>query len=465
MAMTVTLRGRVFTDHFGISVDIPLIVTNSGPMLALAEYFIFHALDRSLAWMYKVCRSVTLFLDYLEFFPYSRTSGHKVFQNFALRLVTGTFDKATGLDPIGLCWHPRRRNDVSQIVCHLSDFFNWIEEEKHINFGLNPEIEASAFDNRIRVIANNYVRSKSFLGHLWQNPLKEKRRFVMIPRPPNVQLHEPPAFPEDHFIKLITNGFKSNTPTGLRDILITLLLNCAGFRVSEPFHLYVTDVVRDPSTDSAVVRIHHPIEGNAPEDWFDERGNVRRGNRAAYLTERWGMSPRSNSHNSLHAGWKGGSHDGKYYKEAYWFPPSAGQLFMNAWNAYMLVIAPIERNHPFAFINLSRGSIGAPYTLPQYHKAHRVACSRIGLTYIKSDGTTPHGHRHAYGRRLSLGKVDELFIKRFMHHSSIESQKVYTQPSSSEVALIVSQAIKNISTAGKDLMIKQLDDLHFHTNI
>jgi site-specific recombinase XerD len=379
--------------------------------------------------------------------------------------VTGTFDKATGFDSIGLCWHPRRRNDVAQIISHLSDFFDWLEEEKHINLGLNPEIKASVFDRHIRTLANNYARSKSFLGHLWQNPSQEKRRFVRIPPLPNVQLSEPPAFPEDRFISLITYGFKPNTPTGLRDILITLLLNCAGFRVSEPFHLYVTDVVRDPTTDSAIVRIHHPIEGNAPEDWFDERGNVRRGNRAAYLAERWGMTPRSSSYDSLHSGWKGGSHDGKYYKEAYWFPPSAGRLFMDAWTAYMLVIASIERNHPFAFINLTRGHIGEPYKLSQYHKAHKIACTRIGLTHIKSDGTTPHGHRHAYGRRLSMGNVDELFIKRFMHHSSIESQKVYTQPSSSEIATIVSQAIKTLSTTGNDKIIKEIDDLYINSII
>lgn len=460
--MSVTLRGRVLTDQLGVSIDIPVIVTDSGPLMVLAEYFTFHALDRSLAWMYKVCRSVKLFLDYWDYFP-SSEPGHMVFQNFALRLITGTFDKTTGLDAIGLCWHPRRRSDVSQIICHLSNFFDWIEEEKHIKLGVNPKIKISGFDKRIRNVANHYVRSKSFLGHLWQNPSPESSRFVRIPRSPNVQLSEPPSFPEDQFLRLITSGFKPHTATGLRDILITLLLNCAGFRISEPFHLYVTDVVRDPSSDSAIVRIHHPSEGNAPTDWFDARGNVRRGNRAAYLAERWGKVPRSARLDSLHAGWKGGSHDGKYYKEAYWFPPSAGRLFMNAWTAYMAVIATIERHHPFAFINLTRGSIGAPYTLPQFHKAHRVACARIGLTHIKSDGTTPHGHRHAYGRRLSLGMVDELFIKRFMHHSSVESQKVYTQPSSSEVAAIVSQAIEKLSTVGKDKMIKDLDNLLFNT--
>lgn len=64
-------------------------------------------------------------------------------------------------------------------------------------------------------------------------------------------------------------------------MLITLLLHGAGFRESEPFHLYISDVFPDPSNPSqAKVLIHHPSHGGAPADWRDEKGKPRKGNRA-----------------------------------------------------------------------------------------------------------------------------------------------------------------------------------------
>jgi integrase len=92
----------------------------------------------------------------------------------------------------------------------------------------------------------------------------------------------------------------------------------------------------------------------------------------------------------------------------------------------------IERNHPFAFINLARAPVGAMYTLTQYNKAHALACTRIGLTVSKALGTTPHGHRHAYARRLCSAGVDKNLIRRFMHHASLESQDIYTQSTTLE---------------------------------
>jgi integrase len=210
-------------------------------------------------------------------------------------------------------------------------------------------------------------------------------------------------------------------------MLITLLLNGAGFRESEPFHLYVEDVVPDPQNpDQAIVRIHHPRYGTAPEGWKTPDGKP--GNRAAYLAHRFALSPRTELMDRRHAGWKGGTHDGTYYKQAYWFLPEYGEWFLAIWDRYLKQIARFNRPHPFAFINLNHDPKGAMYTLTQYNRAHAAACARIGLVVGKALGTTPHGHRHAYGRRLSQAGVDKALIRRCMHHASLESQEVYTQP-------------------------------------
>ena len=64
-----------------------------------------------------------------------------------------------------------------------------------------------------------------------------------------------------------------------------------------------------------------------------------------------------------------------------------------------------------------------------HRKSHAKAVRKIGLEVAKDLGTTPHGHRHAYGQRLRNAGLNELIIRKCMHHNSIESQEVYTQPS------------------------------------
>jgi integrase len=73
------------------------------------------------------------------------------------------------------------------------------------------------------------------------------------------------------------------------------------------------------------------------------------------------------------------------------------------------------------------------YSMAHFVKAHARACERIGLTVSKGLGTTPHGHRHAYGRRLVAGGFSQDLIRRFMHHANLESQVVYTTPTSREI--------------------------------
>jgi len=111
---------------------------------------------------------------------------------------------------------------------------------------------------------------------------------------------------------------------------------------------------------------------------------------------------------------------------------------LQLWYRYLEQVAYIERSHPFAFINLQREPIGGMYALAQYNKAHATACERIGLTVSKALGTTPHGHRHAYGQRLK--GIDKTIIRRLLHHASLESQEVYTPARIREVLAALEEA-------------------------
>lgn len=444
--MFVTVKARIHTDATGVYTELPALLTPAGILEPLLDYCLYRSHDRSLTWMSKVTRSVRMFLEYLQSNAAERDT-YRLFQNFAQRLYTGTFDRATGLDPSGLCWAPRSPQDASHIITHLTDFFDWLGEMRPEAAQVNPRYAGGAFDRQTDEAAYQFRRSKAFLGHTWAanaSPNETGRR-VRGQRLPKVQTCEPPAFPEDRFEELLDKGFRAAGRQDFRGMLITLLLHGAGFRESEPLHLYISDVFPDPANPrQAKVLIHHPSHGAAPVDWRDEKGKPRKGNRAEYLAQKFGLVPRTGVMDRRHAGWKGGMHDAAYYKQAYWFLPEYGEWFLQLWHRYLEQVARVERDHPFAFINLSREPVGAMYTLTQYNKAHAAACERIGLAVGKALGTTPHGHRHAYGRRLRNAGVDKPLIRRFMHHASEESQEVYTLATTLEALTALEAAAQRL---------------------
>jgi len=444
--MFVTVKARVYTDATGVYTELPALMTPAGVLEPLLDYCLHRSHDRSLTWMSKVARSVRMFLEYVQTNPAEHDT-YRLFQNFAQRLYTGTFDRQTGLDPSGLCWAPRSPQDASHIITHLSDFFDWLGEMRPEAAKINPCYAGGAFDRLTDEAAYQYRRSKAFLGHTWAanvSPSETGHR-VRVRRLPKVEQGEPPAFPEERFEELLVKGFCVAGRYDYRGMLITLLLHGAGFRESEPFHLYIPDVFPDPGNPrQARVLIHHPSHGAAPADWRDERGRPRKGNRAEYLAHRFGLVSRTDLMDRRHAGWKGGTHDAAYYKRAYWFLPEYGEWFLHLWHRYLEQVARVERGHPFAFINLNREPVGAMYTLTQYNKAHAAACERIGLTVGKALGTTPHGHRHAYGRRLRNAGVDKALVRRFMHHASQESQEVYTQANTREALAALDAAAQRL---------------------
>jgi hypothetical protein len=432
----VTVKGKVYTDTSGVCTEIPVTLTPAGVLEPLVDYFLLHWRDRSVAWMGKVSRSVRMFLEYLVANPDERDS-HILFRNFANRLYTGTFNRAAGLDPSGLCWSALSYNDASHIITHLTDFFDWLCRQRPDLRQFNPRYAGSVYDRITDETAYQFRRSRALLGHTWADSAPSGRdgHVVRPARLPRVERIDPPRFPDERFEELLVKGFRVGGRYDLRGILITLLLHGAGFRESEPFHLYasVSDVFHNPSNRSeAMVLIHHPSLGYAPSDdsFQSERTKTKR--RAEYLAREFGLIPRDKLMDSRRAGWKGGTHDGEFYKRAYWFLPQYGEWFMQLWPRYLEQVARLDRSHPFAFINLHHEPIGNMYTLAQYNKAHAAACERIGLTVSKELGTTPHGHRHAYGHRLRKAGIKEDMIRRFMHHASLESQRVYTEATLSE---------------------------------
>ena len=176
-----------------------------------------------------------------------------------------------------------------------------------------------------------------------------------------------------------------------------------------------------------VVKVYHPSEGKISSEKLTRR---------AYLLEKCGMLPRNKykKTHKLHAGWKGVKYDNdvKKFISIFWFPSKAGEDFYALWLMYiksLRVSPPKEKNHPFAFTTRS----GSPHTLGAYNSSLKYAVERIGLEFSKSAGTTAHGGRHSLGSSLKEANVPPLYIRNVLHHMSLESQQVYTQPSEGEI--------------------------------
>ena len=91
---------------------------------------------------------------------------------------------------------------------------------------------------------------------------------------------------------------------------------------------------------------------------------------------------------------------------------------------------------------------------------HAKAVERIGLIPAKVLGTTAHGHRHAYGQGLAKAKLGALVIKKAMHHSSLESQEIYTEPEYEQVQTMIEESLRR--SDGDEPDRPNLADFGFH---
>jgi hypothetical protein len=172
------------------------------------------------------------------------------------------------------------------LLTALDDYCSWFAERR--DFGYITDAPISRYDERMRQAAWEHKRSRAFLGHTWSlRPSTRTLWTAPTRRSPKVADQEDAlSFPERRFADLLLRGFVKrgyahhpdpSVRMNVRDCLITLLMHGAGFRTSECFHLYVHDVKPDPTDSSiALVRIHHPSDGQAPEDWIDQRGQPMR---------------------------------------------------------------------------------------------------------------------------------------------------------------------------------------------
>jgi len=386
-------------------------------------------------------RSIGLFLDYCTAFGsrfLDQPERHKLFKAFADALIRGTVED--GGDPTGLYWLPRTRNLSGRIVSEVTEFSDWLAEDHGVK-PLNPERRASVAEQIVFWRAWRQSSARSLLKHLKSAGHSGRRLHSRTDaRMVNVRGSKPAtpqgdkrAFPDQLFPDLLRNGFRRPVRvawTTLRDQLIALLLHEGGLRLSEALHLWIDDVfVRHEDPASAVVRVYHPREGlRAYED--PVTGNSRTVTRAEYLRLAYGRAPLTELPGRKAVGWKEPllTNATEKYMTVFWWSDDGARAFLEAYYRYVQLRPHVDK-HPYLFI--AEG--GEPMGIRAYEKVHAAAVRRIGLAAAKNSGTTPHGHRHAYGLRLRRAGIPRKVRQVAMHHKSAFSQDVYTEADAAEV--------------------------------
>ena len=451
----VRVTASVINDNTGIKAYIPVILIEQGShctaLLPLVDYLIANSQVRSASWMAKLCQIVGMLLDYTEVNHDTFETPAELFDTFAQRVYTGTIGE-NGLDPSGLYWLPKRTKTARLLLNMLSEFSDWMHRH-HGVAPLNPWRDATAYEERLNWAAFVHKSRRSFLGHLdsYADAAESAKR-ARSTRQRQIPIGghgQTKAFPDDKFLELLFVGFvvpgKQSSPDVVerydwRGICITILMHWGGLRLSEPFHIWVGDVMNNPlKLDEALVRVYHPIDGAAPEDYRGPGGRYLP-NRAAYLQARYpSYRPRNKEKGNAKSGWKNPKLDDttQNFMHVHWLPAGvAGRLFLQSWQLYMYQRMRARlgaETHPWLFVSFRGEQRGEPYTIDAYRDAHARAIRRIGLEPAKMNGTSEHGHRHAYGQRARRSGVGDIVTQKGLHHRSIESQAVYTEPSLAEV--------------------------------
>lgn len=443
MAFALNINTSYVNDNTGREIELPGLLTQDGILISHLRYLAATRNQKySPSWRERSRFALKLLLDYIRANEGLFDKSLPLLESFVLALRMGTINIETQTDPSGLYWKPRGPEDERVLLNHITSYTDWLSEEPAYQATrANPLVRASSVEERMNWCAYYQKQTNVFLNHLASyddaaKSAKQARR-TQSARGSKSNGRIAKRFPESEFHNLLENGWvrpcgdpnaRAEDRIDYKGRAISILLNQGGLRRSEPFHLYLSDIICDFKKKDVIVRIWHPSDGRVE---FEEGYT----NRSDYLHRRYRRRPRNKLRKSLalHAGWKNplltDGDDG--YIEVAFFPTSASKVFFSNYINYLKQrVDPLpHEDHPYAFTKLD----GTPETINNFNRQHIAAVNRIGLEHSKYLGTSEHGHRHAYGKRLEQAEVSDVIIQKAMHHKSRESQEVYKEDSAEDI--------------------------------
>ncbi|WP_282152012.1 site-specific integrase [Ruegeria atlantica] len=387
----------------------------------------------SQSWRNQAVKTIGLFFDFFKAkgSPDLREpdKANSLVNEFLLAVYNGTV-QPDGSDETGLNWSPASNKTYSMRKSHLKGFLGTLEDLTG-----NSSIHLSRFArSALSARAHEFAKERSLLYHL-RRPGKSLEVVAKSSRASENTVKKAVPFPGSALVELITKGCRksrsnpdfydrSGNPTlasefSLNTLLAVLLMAGAGLRKSELFHLFLQDVTPEG------VYMYDPEQG-----WMDEQEKPR----VEFLRDEFNLLPRNRVSGGFHAGFKSFLiTDGKKERSKLHFLPQYEKLFFAVFSEYRRHVVPRNANHPYLFVSTDPENYGEPWTIGALNMAFQRAMNKAGIPSSKFDGTNIHGLRHSYGQSLVCMNLSPLIIQECMHHLSIESQNVYTRPSSSKI--------------------------------
>jgi len=410
---------------------LPALLTERGIIISHLRYLAQND-HKSESWKERSVYSLKLLLFYINATNISGKATD-LLRSFTRSLVAGTIDYDKMNDPLNLFWKGRSIQDANNLLFHITRYTDFLSGQEGYSLSrINPFRAATSYEERLNWCAYYNQQTNVFLNHLTKRSeallsVRKVRQVNHIPTP-KVDMEKIARFPDEFLELLLSKGFVNKNKIDYKSIAITILLNHGGLRISEVFHIFVSDITLDPNNPAeALVRIYHPEYGKSPDADYK--------NRKEYLLEKTAYKPRNMYRltNRLRAGWKTPllTHKDNYF-EVIFNPPSKAKEFLAVWVMYLKHqrVEPAEyAPHPFAFTNTT----GRPETIKNFQRIHKRAVERIGLISKKEFGTTEHGHRHAYGYRARKSGLEQIEIQKAMHHKNPSSCLVYINPTSDDL--------------------------------
>lgn len=472
----VVLKGNVTADDGMMKVPILYLIVPDDQngvrpeaLENLLEYFEDHS-SMSYAWKKNAARAIGALIDFTlamsatSDFQKWRDRGileRRLFRGLAKALRNGTesLDSAGRLvDRTRLYWRPLGPGQASVLLSALTLYFRWLGEDNSFSKWASSASTSSISSHPIealRLAAELQIRRQSsLLGHLKGVKKEPSHPYPFIVKRPSKSLCSVPVFPSEYVLPFLSHGFvDSDGKVDETANLLTHLIFGLGLRKSEAFHLFHTDAQFIENVPW--VFFHHPEHGMV------ESRSGRIINRREYLQD-FRLLPRNLDTGRNAAGWKGMADDG-IGTAGIWLPIDAIRdrthylLSRYLFKIRPSIMAARSRSlgsHPFLLVTSRRidgsytGEVGDPYTMAAFDGAWSRAVQRIGKLFDdpamtlmrKSHGNTPHGARHFGGRFLFTAGVEGTLIQRFLRHRSLESHKVYTRLTPSEINALIQHA-------------------------
>lgn len=389
----------VFMDRSADSRELhPLIINADGTFCRDTDDFLFAPNHRNLSssWKLRTAQAIARWKDF-------EASGGTDSAEFTFQLSSPSADRGSASRPIA--------SQSARFISAVVERFL-----RHRSAHRGGDVATRSAD-----------RPFSVLRHL-SHPSPSRGSGYTSAGKNKVRPHSFPNEALEPFFRAVIND-SSSEESAIRNGLYFLLLAFSGTRMSEPLHLWTSDIAVDPDFKARVL-FYHPVHGPISFETEDVR------TRREVLRTEFGSSPRNECGRASQqwCGWKGmlfEEVEGRRQRtRAYWNSSDAEKLFVRFHVAYLLKVrSRIRAQHPFYFVSLKSKSRGSPWTRAAARDVFTRAATAAGV----GQGTTMHSFRHAYAQNLRSRGVSPEVLQICLHHASLSSQAVYSRPGTAEV--------------------------------